>query len=100
MPLQANLFLMQTFFVWVHCFYCSLKRRWIILRHLVSYQSLGAKRSIDLSEMCQIKRYNNVVLKEHQKAVDNDITTTTTNNNNNNDNDINDYNLTFAPDLN
>lgn len=44
---------------------------------------------------CAISRYNNVVLKEHQKAVANDIT----NNNNNNDNDINDYNLTFAPDL-
>jgi len=43
---------------------------------------------------CAISRYNNVVLKEHQKAVANDIT-----NNNNNDNDINDYNLTFAPDL-
>lgn len=49
---------------------------------------------------CAKSRYNNVVLKEHQKAVDNDITTTTTtNNNNNNDNDINDYNLTFVPDL-
>ena len=44
---------------------------------------------------CAYARYSNVVLKEHQKAVDNDIT----NNNNNSDNDINDYNLTFAPDL-
>lgn len=46
---------------------------------------------------CAKSRYNNVVLKEHQKAVDNDITTTTTTNNN--DNDVNDYNLTFALDL-